>query len=219
MKKCCNKSTPGLTIAFIVGIGIFFFWQFSLQRKSISCGGDWSYSVHCPFGTYCRSLGISPGAGGLCTPFLPFFKIPTRTDRVYPTIGTTTSPMMFPTNSPFPTNTPQRKITITDPDLLYLRQINVTSGYEGVIFEFSPQKKAQATIRETKYGQDFGEPMTQLYELFSVEPADPEDKYLFAASRTINLKNYVGQRKTVYYREVISLIMSEQQLVLVDKVE
>lgn len=127
--------------------------------------------------------------------------------------------MMFPTNSPFPTNTPQRKTTIKDPDLLYLRQINVTSGYEGVIFEFSPQKKAQATIRTTNYGKDFDYPYTQFYELASVQPRELEHINFFAASRTINLKNYVGQRKTVYYREVIGLIMSEEQFVLVDKVE
>lgn len=33
-----------------------------------SCGGDWSYDVECPPGTYCKDLGKGPLAGGICTP-------------------------------------------------------------------------------------------------------------------------------------------------------
>ncbi len=33
-----------------------------------SCGGDWSYDVECPAGTYCKDLGQGPLAGGKCAP-------------------------------------------------------------------------------------------------------------------------------------------------------
>jgi len=217
MKKYYNKTIVGLALVFIAGI--FFFWQFSLQQNQISCGGDWSYSVRCPFGTYCRSIGRSPQAGGLCTPFLSFFKNSVDSDTVFPIPTRTTSPTVKPTTSPIPSKNQQKEIATKDPDLLYLRQINVTSGYEDIVFEFGPQKKAQATIRTTNYGKDFDYPYTQFYELASVQPRELEHINFFAASRTVNLENYLGQRKTVYYREVISLIMTEEQFVLIDKIE
>lgn len=37
-------------------------------KKTISCGGDWSYTTKCPPGTYCKSLNKGALAGGICTP-------------------------------------------------------------------------------------------------------------------------------------------------------
>lgn len=362
-----GKTITGLIIVLIVGI--ILFWQFSLQRKSISCGGDWSYNVRCPLGTYCRSLGQSPQAGGLCTPYLSFFKNPVNNIPVQFPVSTPSSvktnssqskkmyinnkheiSFQYPSNweleikeydeqqilvvrsknnnvfelniSPFDStkngkksneeiieaykeqtaeyvlystsgladwgpkevkkeniyldnvlgksytflltkpykdstssyneqiwiyvihNDKSVRMTISensgtaerllnqiistfkfqgematkDPDNLFLRQINITSGYdEGVVFKFGPQKKVKATIQTTDYGQDFG--YTQLYELASVQPTEPGKENLFAASRIVNLENYLGQRKTIYYREVIGLIMTEEQFVFVDKIE
>lgn len=63
-----------LVIALIFILGVFGFWQFNLYQKfskeTLSCGGDWSYNVRCPIGSYCQSLGQGPLAGGLCKPFL-----------------------------------------------------------------------------------------------------------------------------------------------------
>ena len=52
-----------------------------------------------------------------------------------------------------------------------------------------------------------------------MQPRELEHINFFAASRTVNLENYLGKRVTIYYREVIGLIMSEEQFVLIDKIE
>lgn len=39
-------------------------------KGDISCGGDWSYNVKCPLGTYCQSLNQGLMAGGICTQYL-----------------------------------------------------------------------------------------------------------------------------------------------------
>lgn len=57
-----------LTILIIFLIGLQY-WQYQ-NLKNISCGGDYSYKVKCPIGTYCRSLNMGPYAGGVCTPYL-----------------------------------------------------------------------------------------------------------------------------------------------------
>jgi len=61
-------------------LGLFNLWQYNLYQRlsetDMSCGGDWSYNVQCPIGSYCRSLGQGPLAGGLCKPILsPLFDI------------------------------------------------------------------------------------------------------------------------------------------------
>lgn len=59
-----------LALPTVLVIG-FSFWQYKLARKSYpSCGGDWSYGIKCPFGTFCASLGQGPFVGGLCRPWL-----------------------------------------------------------------------------------------------------------------------------------------------------
>ena len=61
-----------LIIAFISLLGAGgLTWQYILSKKvPTSCGGDWSHEARCPFGTFCKSLGQGPMAGGLCRPFL-----------------------------------------------------------------------------------------------------------------------------------------------------
>lgn len=66
-------------IAFVLAAPVGL-WQYSLHQKlsetDMSCGGDWSYAVKCPLGSYCRSLGQGPLAGGLCKPWLsPVFEV------------------------------------------------------------------------------------------------------------------------------------------------
>lgn len=64
---------------FIIGgilliIAAFIVWQVhistQLSQTKISCGGDWSYKVKCPAGTYCKSAGKNSLAGGFCKPYL-----------------------------------------------------------------------------------------------------------------------------------------------------
>lgn len=59
---------------FIFGLFSLSLWQYSLYQRlskaTLSCGGDWSYNVRCPIGSYCQSMGQGPLAGGLCKPFL-----------------------------------------------------------------------------------------------------------------------------------------------------
>ncbi|MFH1408240.1 MAG: hypothetical protein ABIJ36_00225 [Patescibacteria group bacterium] len=62
-----------LILVCVFVLGLFGLWQFSLYQKlsktGASCGGDWSYNVQCPFGSYCRSLKQGPLVGGSCKPF------------------------------------------------------------------------------------------------------------------------------------------------------
>ena len=76
--KFMKKSISVLILSLIFIIGVFSLWQFNLyqkfSKKTLSCGGDWSYNVRCPIGSYCQSLEQGPLAGGLCKPFLsPLF--------------------------------------------------------------------------------------------------------------------------------------------------
>ncbi|OGG20601.1 hypothetical protein A3D03_05315 [Candidatus Gottesmanbacteria bacterium RIFCSPHIGHO2_02_FULL_40_13] len=69
-----------LVLLLIFIIGLFSLWQFSLyqrfSKETLSCGGDWSYNVRCPIGTYCQSLGQGPLGGGICKPLTsPIFDI------------------------------------------------------------------------------------------------------------------------------------------------
>lgn len=73
-----NKNALLFVLSLLV-LGAFVFWQsylfLTLFRQDISCGGDYSYDVSCPFGSYCASLGLGPIAGGVCRPWLwPIFK-------------------------------------------------------------------------------------------------------------------------------------------------
>ncbi|MDO8633436.1 MAG: hypothetical protein Q7K38_02740 [Candidatus Wildermuthbacteria bacterium] len=65
-----------IAIVVLMGGGVFAwqYWQFKTVPLQ-SCGGDFSYNTQCPFGTYCKSLGQGPFAGGICTSYLaPLFK-------------------------------------------------------------------------------------------------------------------------------------------------
>lgn len=62
-----------LIIIFVVllisTLTLYFLRQSSITGyPGVSCGGDWSYDVVCPVGTYCKSLNQGPLAGGICTP-------------------------------------------------------------------------------------------------------------------------------------------------------
>lgn len=63
---------PIVVLAIVLGTVVF--WQYNLHQKlsvtDVACGGDWTYMVKCPFGSYCRSLGQGPLAGGLCKSWL-----------------------------------------------------------------------------------------------------------------------------------------------------
>jgi len=78
-----NKSSI-LILLIILGIFlslilvIFVVWQYNHYNNlsDVSCGGDWSYNVKCPLGSYCASLNQGPYAGGICRPFLaPIFGV------------------------------------------------------------------------------------------------------------------------------------------------
>jgi len=66
-------------IVVLIAVFLFLVLIQYLQYKdstNISCGGDWSYNVKCPVGSYCKSLNQGPMAGGICTPYLAgFFRL------------------------------------------------------------------------------------------------------------------------------------------------
>lgn len=86
-----------LTLVLIAVFGLFSLWQYSIYQKlsktDMSCGGDWSYNVGCPFGSYCQSLGQGPSAGGLCKPSLsPMFDVFDKSKTTEKIISPNTSP-------------------------------------------------------------------------------------------------------------------------------
>ena len=63
-----------IVVLIVGGVFAWQYWQFK-TIPSQSCGGDFSYNIQCPFGTYCKSLGQGPFAGGICTSYLaPLFE-------------------------------------------------------------------------------------------------------------------------------------------------
>lgn len=57
---------------------VFTAWQYWQYRQGPgqSCGGDWSYRTTCSLGSYCRSIGQGPLAGGTCQSYLsPIFDL------------------------------------------------------------------------------------------------------------------------------------------------
>jgi len=78
IKTMKRQNIVALVLGSIFIFGLIALWQYDthqqLSKTDMSCGGDWSYNVRCPVGSYCQSLGQGPLAGGLCKPFLsPFF--------------------------------------------------------------------------------------------------------------------------------------------------
>lgn len=70
-----NSKSPLIFIVVIfIPVAVFGLWQYGLHLKfsatDMSCGGDWAYMVKCPLGSYCRSLGQNPLAGGICEPWI-----------------------------------------------------------------------------------------------------------------------------------------------------
>ena len=58
-----------LVVLTVIVFSRYFLNSSRVLNQTISCGGDWSYDVKCPLGTYCKSLNQGPLAGGICTPF------------------------------------------------------------------------------------------------------------------------------------------------------
>ena len=80
IKTMKRQNIVALVLGSIFIFGLIVLWQYDthqqLSKTDMSCGGDWSYNVRCPVGSYCQSLGQGPLAGGLCKPFLsPFFSM------------------------------------------------------------------------------------------------------------------------------------------------
>lgn len=82
-------------------LGLFSLWLYNLYQRlsetDMSCGGDWSYNVQCPIGSYCRSSGQGLLAGGLCKPILsPLFDIFSGSGETSkPKTGTSSVPSDF----------------------------------------------------------------------------------------------------------------------------
>jgi len=72
--KSIQMKSKIFVFAALVLLILISLWQYALHYKlsqtDMACGGDWSYGVKCPFGSYCSSLGQGPLAGGICKPWL-----------------------------------------------------------------------------------------------------------------------------------------------------
>lgn len=78
--------------------------------------------------------------------------------------------------------------------------------------DYGPQKVATVLVQDGSY---YGSPFDP--NLYQLEISKSE--HLFAKSDLVDLKKYLGKNIKVHYREVRGVVMSEQQLVIVDSVE
>lgn len=93
-----------------------------------------------------------------------------------------------------------------------LDQILFTFKFKTKNTELSELKTADVLVQDGSY---YGPPFDpNLYQL-----EIQQSFHLFAKSDTVNLKEYLGKRIRIHYREVKGIVMGEQQLVIVDSVE
>ena len=93
-----------------------------------------------------------------------------------------------------------------------LDQILLGFKFKTKYSDLSELKTADVLVQDGSY---YGSPFDpDLYQL-EIE----QSHHLFAESDTINLKQYLGKRIKVSYREVKGVVMGEQQLVIVESVE
>jgi len=78
--------------------------------------------------------------------------------------------------------------------------------------DLSELKTADVLVQDGSY---YGPPFDP--DLYQLEIG--QSNHLFAKSDTINLKQYLGKRIKVSYREVKGIVMGEQQLVIVESVD
>ena len=93
---------------------------------------------------------------------------------------------------------------------IYLKDSPLFANYES--FEFSEFKSESVLVQDASY---YGPPFDP--DLYQFEIS--QSNYLFAKSKTVDLEAYLGKRVRANYREVVGIVMGEQQLVIVDSVE
>lgn len=102
---------------------------------------------------------------------------------------------------------------------IYSEAENMVKSYENTISvsntrysDLSELKTADVLVQDGSY---YGPPFDPV--LYQLEIS--QSNHLFAKSDTINLRQYIGKRIKVSYREVKGIVMGEQQLVIVYSVE
>ncbi len=65
-----------IAAAMVCLVGVLL-WQkllaSSLETDPVNCGGDFSYIVKCPAGSFCKMNKSDPLGGGYCTPYMGYF--------------------------------------------------------------------------------------------------------------------------------------------------
>ena len=139
MKK---QNIVALALVFISVFGLFSLWQYDIYQKlsktDMSCGGDWSYNVRCPVGSYCQSLGQGPLAGGLCKPFLsPIFDVFNKSKNETPVQNL---PTVTPTKQPSTEKIISSEVTVEECKI----KLSTTKGevfLDTNFLKFNPQTK------------------------------------------------------------------------------
>lgn len=208
-----------LIFVFIFIFWLFSLWQYSIYQKlskiDISCGGDWSYNVQCPIGSYCQSLGIGPLAGGLCKPFLsPLFDVFNKSKRVLPVEDL---PIPIPTKQPTTDKIISSEVTVEDCKI----KVVTTKGeifLDTQFLEFYPQTRCyQFVLNDVspsgKYivFQDISGGLDSMLRVYSLEHNDTIVLDVFGTSnifdisflpddKLISLYGYKGIYKEQYLK-------------------
>lgn len=152
--KFWSRMTLILVLGLFVVLGVAIFWQYNLHQTlsqtDMACGGDWSYTVKCPPGSSCRSLGEGPLAGGVCKPWLSavfgIFKVQKeQIPAPSPTPTPTPAPAPEPTSLPTTDETDkmyQVVQTSTSPDGSYYVTYSVLADHQ----KFTIKNKQGVTV-------------------------------------------------------------------------
>jgi len=195
-----------LILLLIFIIGLFSLWQFSLyqrfSKETLSCGGDWSYNVRCPIGTYCQSLGQGPLAGGLCKPFLsPLFDIFNKSESTTPVKN-------LPTSAPKKQLTSEKiissEVTVEECKI----KLNTTKGevfLDTNFLKFNPQTKCYQLLNRVspsgKYVvfQDISGGVDSMLKVYSLEHNDTIQLDVFGTSQIFDIAFLPDDRLIALY--------------------
>jgi len=194
-------------IVLVVVFGISIFWQYNLYQKlsqtDMGCGGDWTYMVKCPFGSYCRSLGQGPLAGGACRPWL---------SSVFEIFGFRGEQAQIPVPTPEPTPAPipesEAPLTTRPPtDWMVYSNTHVSFEYPSSWVKKNPQPIGSGLVQEIQspdrtytltftsranYNNATGEPFSSLGEFVGDYPEGKTEKTTLDQREAIRILPYTS---------------------------
>lgn len=176
----------------------------SLNEFSTTHVTGWQYTFEGREFSTTNQDGQTAGESGFVVDYQSTLKV------VFLQSANTIYTVILSDQSPFDQILSTFKFTSSTSDTEFLRAYPMLQGYsDNFNYKFGPEKIITTRIQKADYGPPFG---PGLYDLVT------DGNYLFAISKKFDLGNYVNMPVEVTYREVEGMLMTERQLVIVDKV-